>query len=288
MTLKKAATAPAPAEKTHVSGPTPPRSTSASLTEVDWSARIDDQFQSISQLLAEPRKPFFPDHLVSVVIPAFNEEKTILTVIANVLRLPLNLDVIVVDDCSQDETSRLLRIIDGLPNITVIRKPKNEGKGAALRSGFQIAQGDFVVIQDADLEYNTSEITALLMPLVHGNADVVYGSRFVAGSPAGSSWLHVAGNRLLTSFSNQVNGLELTDMETCYKAFARWTLDSIEVKEDRFGFEPEVTAKLARLGARFAEMPVSYEPRSWKEGKKIGVKDLIRTLYCIARYRWLN
>lgn len=254
--------------------------------QVDWTQRIDQQFDALESLLVEKKRPFFPDHLVSIVIPAFNEEKTILTVIENVLRLPLNLEVIVVDDCSQDETSQLLETVNGLPGIKIVRKEKNTGKGAALRTGFAMAEGDFIVIQDADLEYNSSEITALLLPLVAGNADVVYGSRFVAGPPIGSSWLHVAGNRMLTSLSNQVNGLQLTDMETCYKAFARWTLDSIEIREDRFGFEPEITAKLARIGARFTEMPISYSPRAWSEGKKIGVKDLVRALYCIGRYRW--
>ncbi len=253
---------------------------------IDWMQRVDQQFDLLDNLLREKKRPFFPNHLVSIVIPAFNEEKTILKVIENVLRLPLNLEVIVIDDCSQDETSRLLETINGLPCIKVVRNEKNSGKGAALRKGFAMAQGDLIVIQDADLEYNSSEITALLLPLVTGNADVVYGSRFIAGPPKGSSWLHVAGNRLLTALSNQVNGLQLTDMETCYKAFARWTIDSIEIRENRFGFEPEITAKLARIGARFTEMPISYSPRHWSEGKKIGVKDLFRTLYCIGRYRW--
>lgn len=254
----------------------------------DWGQRLERQLDLIENLLQEPAKPFYPDRFVSVVIPAFNEEKTILDVISNVLRLPLNLEVIVVDDCSQDETSRLLSMLDGLDRIRVVRKQQNEGKGAALRTGFQMAEGDFIVIQDADLEYNTAEITALLLPLVKGTADVVYGSRFIAGRPEGSSWLHTAGNRFLTLLSNSANGLRLTDMETCYKAFSRWTLDSIEIREDRFGFEPEVTAKLARLGARFCELPISYNPRDWREGKKIGVKDLFRALYCIVKYRFAN
>lgn len=253
---------------------------------IDWAARLERQMDLIENLLAEPPKPFYPDRLISVVIPAFNEEKTILEVVSNVLRLPLNLEVIVVDDCSQDETSNLLEMINGLDRIKVVSKKQNEGKGAALRTGFNLAQGDFIVVQDADLEYNTSEITALLLPLVKGTADVVYGSRFVAGRPKGSSWLHTTGNRVLTAMSNTANGLRLTDMETCYKAFSRWTLDSIEIKEDRFGFEPEVTAKLSRLGARFCEMPISYNPRDWSEGKKIGVKDLVRALYCIVKYRF--
>lgn len=266
----------------------PAGSHSVSRPETDWGQRLDRQLNLIDNLLQEPRRPVYPDRMISIVIPCFNEEKTILDVISNVLRLPLNLEVIVVDDCSQDETSRLLEMIDGLERIQVVRKPRNEGKGAALRTGFEMAQGDFIVIQDADLEYNTAEITALLLPLVKGTADVVYGSRFVAGRPEGSSWLHTAGNRFLTMLSNKANGLRLTDMETCYKAFSRWTLDSIDIREDRFGFEPEVTAKLSRLGARFCEMPISYQPRDWKEGKKIGVKDLVRALYCIVKYRFAN
>lgn len=253
---------------------------------VDWAERLGRQLDLIENLLKEPARPFFPDRLISVVIPAYNEEKTILKVIANVLQLPLNLEVIIIDDCSQDETSRLLEMINGLDRIKVVRKDQNEGKGAALRTGFQLAEGDFIVVQDADLEYNTAEISTLLLPLVKGTADVVYGSRFVSGRPAGSSWLHTAGNRMLTRLSNLANGQDLTDMETCYKAFSRWTLDSIDIKEDRFGFEPEVTAKLSRLGARFCEMPISYQARDWSDGKKIGFKDLLRALYCIVKYRF--
>jgi cellulose synthase/poly-beta-1,6-N-acetylglucosamine synthase-like glycosyltransferase len=208
------------------------------------------------------------------------------SVVEAVLRLPLNVEVVIVDDGSRDGTRHRLAAISGLEGVRVLYHAKNQGKGAALRTGLAAAEGDFVVIQDADLEYDPSEIVPLLLPLANGAADVVYGSRFIAGRPSGCSRLQYWGNRFLTGLSNQTLGLQLTDMETCYKAMTRWTVDSLELKENRFGFEPEVTARLAHMGARIKEMPVTYRPRSWKQGKKIGFGDLASALRCIFKYSW--
>ncbi|MDP1562943.1 MAG: glycosyltransferase family 2 protein [Pirellulaceae bacterium] len=250
----------------------------------DTIVRVEEQLADLERMLGCPKAPFLPQHTVSVVIPVYNERATILQVVEAVLRQPLNLEVIIVDDGSTDGTRDRLAAIAGLEGVRVIYHEQNQGKGAALRTGLAAADGDFVVIQDADLEYDPSEIVALLLPLANGAADVVYGSRFVAGRPQGCSRLQYWGNRFLTGLSNQTLGLNLTDMETCHKAFSRWTIDSLKLKENRFGFEPEVTARLANLGARIKEMPISYQPRSWREGKKIGLGDLASAIRCIFRY----
>lgn len=258
----------------------------ASDSAVDIIAQVERQLDQLERLVARPKAPFLPDYLVSIVIPVYNEEKTILPVVEAVLRLPLNVEVVIVDDGSRDGTRHRLAAIAGLEGVRVLYHAKNQGKGAALRTGLAAAEGDFVVIQDADLEYDPSEIVPLLLPLANGAADVVYGSRFIAGRPSGCSRLQYWGNRFLTGLSNQTLGLELTDMETCYKAMTRWTVDSLQLKENRFGFEPEVTARLAHMGARIKEMPVTYRPRSWKQGKKIGFGDLASALRCIFKYSW--
>ncbi len=224
------------------------------------------------------------DYLLSVVIPVFNEIKTIGRILSRVASLKLNLELVIVDDCSTDGTRDVLKQIQDLPRVTVILKEKNAGKGAALRTGFEHAQGDFVVIQDADLEYNPSDIPILIQPLLKGEADVVYGSRFIGEEQQDESWIHRAGNAVLTGASNLFSGLRLTDMETCYKAFNREVLKDITIEQDRFGIEPELTAKLARRGYRFTEVPISYDSRGYDEGKKIGFKDLINAIYCIGRY----
>lgn len=262
----------------------PAKKSSTSATSLDIIARVEQQLSDLERLLEKPKAPFLPQHFVSVVIPVYNEQATILRVVEAVLRQPLNLEVIIVDDGSTDGTRDRLAAIAELEGVRVIYHEKNQGKGAALRTGLAAADGDLVVIQDADLEYDPSEIVALLLPLANGAADVVYGSRFVAGRPKGCSRLQYWGNRFLTGLSNQTLGLKLTDMETCYKAFSRWTVDSLQLKENRFGFEPEVTARLANLGARIKEMPITYQPRSWRDGKKIGFGDLASTIRCIFRY----
>ena len=224
------------------------------------------------------------DYMLSVVIPVFNEIKTIGRILSRVASLPLNLELIIVDDYSTDGTREVLQKLEGFDRIKIILKEKNAGKGAALRTGFEHAQGDYVVVQDADLEYNPTDIPALIQPLLRDEADVVYGSRFIGEELQDESWIHRAGNAVLTKASNLFSGLNLTDMETCYKAFNREVLKDITIEQDRFGIEPELTAKLARRGYRFKEVPISYDSRSYAEGKKIGFKDLINAIYCIGRY----
>jgi glycosyltransferase involved in cell wall biosynthesis len=224
------------------------------------------------------------DYLLSVVIPVYNEIDTIGRILARVAALPLNLELVIVDDFSTDGTREVLNQLVGLPNVKIILQEKNQGKGAALRAGFEHFGGDYVLVQDADLEYDPRDIPRLIQPLLRGEADVVYGSRFIGEELQDESWVHRAGNAFLTGASNLFSGLKLTDMETCYKAFTREVIKNIEIEQDRFGIEPEITAKLARRGYRFTEVPISYDSRGYDEGKKIGVKDLINAIYCIGRY----
>lgn len=221
---------------------------------------------------------------LSVVIPVYNEERTISRVLARVKALPVNTEIIVVNDCSTDGTKELLDDLAGPLRLDVLHKPKNEGKGAALRTGFRHASGAIVAVQDADLEYDPRDILPLLKPILAKEADVVYGSRFLTEKPQHSSLLHQLGNGILTGTSNLLTGLKLTDMETCYKVFRRDVLTKFEIQQNRFGFEPEVTAKLARRKCRIVERPIHYAARSYAEGKKIGVKDLVNALWCIVRY----
>lgn len=220
---------------------------------------------------------------VSIVIPVYNEANTIGEIITRTMGLPLNLEVIVVNDASRDGTGELLDWFAGTPGLHVIHLLRNQGKGAAVRTGIYKATGRFVVIQDADLEYPPEQIPQLLEPLREERADVVYGSRFLKGA-GNTSWWHALGNSALTWVSNATTGLKLTDMETGHKAFHREWLSEVPIAQDRFGIEPELTAKLARRGARFVEVPITYAPRSYAEGKKIGFKDLLQGLWCIVRY----
>ncbi len=222
--------------------------------------------------------------VLSVVIPVYNEEATIARVVSRVAALPLKKEIVIVDDCSTDGTRAVLERLQGIPGIQVILQEQNQGKGAALRTGFEHTTGDIVVIQDADLEYDPLEIPGLLGPILRGEAEIVYGSRFIGDTRQTKTWVHQFGNGMLTGMSNFFSGLKLTDMETCYKAFRRDVLDCLEVNQNRFGIEPELTAKLARRGYRFVEVPISYSPRSYAEGKKIGVRDLFKAFYCIGRY----
>lgn len=221
---------------------------------------------------------------VSIVIPVYNEAATIRTILARVMALPMSKEIIVVDDFSTDGTRDILQSLEKSPEFTLFYKPHNEGKGAALRDGFSLATGDVVVVQDADLEYDPRDIPGLLQPIVEDTADVVYGSRFLGEEPQDKSLVHRVGNNLLTRASNFFTGLTLTDMETCYKAFRRSILRKIEVRQKRFGFEPEITAKVARMRCRISEVPITYQARGYEEGKKIGVKDLFDAIYCIVRY----
>jgi glycosyltransferase involved in cell wall biosynthesis len=221
---------------------------------------------------------------LSLVMPAFNEERTILESIERVLRQDCVGELIVVDDASTDSTGRLLSTVDS-PRVQVITHPVNRGKGAAIRTGISRAQLDFVGIQDADLEYDPADLARLLRPLEDGMADVVYGSRFISGEARRVLYYwHSVGNRLLTFASNVVTNINLSDMETCYKIFRRDLIQSIHLEEDRFGFEPEVTVKIAKKGARIYEVGISYSGRSYAEGKKIGWKDGVSALRCLVKY----
>ncbi len=221
---------------------------------------------------------------LSVVVPCYNEEGTILELLDRVLASPWVHEVIVVDDGSTDKSRELLAQIDD-PLVRVHLQPHNMGKGAALRTGFSLATGDYAVVQDADLEYNPDEYGVLIGPLERGIADVVYGSRFQGGQAHRVLYFwHTVGNRFLTLASNMMTDLNLTDMETCYKVFRREIIQSITIEEDRFGFEPEVTAKIAALRCRIYEVGISYDGRTYAEGKKIGWRDGVRAVVCIVRY----
>ncbi len=223
---------------------------------------------------------------VSVVMPVFNERATVEKVIGAIFLQPLVGELVVVDDCSSDGTFELLKDLAGKdPRIVLDRHKINRGKGAAIRSGFQKTTKEIIVIQDADLEYDPSEYPVLISPILQGQADVVFGSRFI-GSQAHRVlyFWHSVGNRFLTLLSNMLTNLNLTDMETGHKAFRRIILEQIDIEEDRFGFEPEITAKVARLEARIYEVAVSYHGRTYEEGKKIGWKDGVHAIWCILKY----
>jgi len=224
---------------------------------------------------------------LSVVIPCYNESKTIRAILDQVLAVQLSLEreIVVVDDCSTDGTRDLLETLGGHEAIRVVLHAVNRGKGAALRTGFQHAIGDIIIVQDADLEYDPNEYPRLLKPILDGKADVVFGSRFAGGESHRVLYFwHSLGNKFLTSLSNMFTNLNLTDMEVCYKAFRKSVIDRIELKEDRFGFEPEFTAKVARLGCPVYEVGISYYGRTYDEGKKIGWRDGFRAIYVILKY----
>jgi glycosyltransferase involved in cell wall biosynthesis len=223
---------------------------------------------------------------LSVVIPCYNELSTLGRVVQAVKDCPVkNLEIIIVDDCSVDGTRDLLQSSLATQVDQVIYHPKNRGKGAALRTGFAAATGDIVVVQDADLEYDPQEFPDLIAPILAGKADVVFGSRFVSGRPHRVVYYwHMVGNKFLTMLSNMLTNINLTDMETCYKAFRREVIQSVRIEENRFGFEPEITAKVAKMGCRIYEVGISYYGRTYREGKKIGWKDGFRAIYCIFKY----
>jgi glycosyltransferase involved in cell wall biosynthesis len=217
-------------------------------------------------------------------VPCYNEHATIVPLIKRVLESPWVAEVLVVDDGSTDGTRELLVGVTD-ERVRVVLHERNEGKGAALRTGFALATADYVLVQDADLEYDPAEYDHLIEPLAADLADVVYGSRFMSGRPHRVLYFwHSVGNRYLTLLSNMFTDLNLTDMETCYKAFRREVIQSIEIEEDRFGFEPEITAKLARAGLRIYEVGISYSGRTYAEGKKIGWRDGVHALVCIVKY----
>ena len=221
---------------------------------------------------------------LSVVIPVFNEVDTVEALLRRVREVPLWLEVIVVDDGSTDGTRDVLPSLEGDLIDRLVMHEQNRGKGAALRTGFAAATGDVVVVQDADLEYDPLEIPLLLRPILSGKADAVYGSRFLGGPHRVLFFWHSVGNRFLTLLSNMFTDVNLTDMETCYKMIRRELLNTLPLSANRFGIEPELTARLAQAGARIYELPISYDGRSYDEGKKIGWKDGVSALWCICKY----
>jgi glycosyltransferase involved in cell wall biosynthesis len=228
---------------------------------------------------------------LSIIVPVYNEKNTILRILERIEKTPYDKEIIVIDDFSKDGTREILRELDAsrkVPSVRVLYHEVNQGKGAALRTGIAAAAGDIVIIQDADLEYDPSEYGALIKPIKDGLADVVYGSRFLSGPHRVLFFWHSLGNKMLTLLSNMFTDLNLTDMETGYKAFRRELFSRISIEENRFGFEPEVTAKVAKLRCRLYEVPISYFGRDYSEGKKITWKDGIAALYCIVKYNLLH
>ena len=225
---------------------------------------------------------------VAVVMPVYNEAATVANVIGVVLSQPSVRELIIVDDCSKDGSWEVLqKAAAAEPRIRIFRHDINRGKGAALRTGISKAESSIVLIQDADLEYDPGEYEVLLHPILADKADVVFGSRFAgAGAHRVLYFWHYLGNRLLTTFSNMATNLNVTDMETCYKVFRREVIQKITIEEDRFGFEPEITAKVARMRVRIYEVPISYYGRTYEEGKKIGWRDGFRAIWCILKYNY--
>jgi glycosyltransferase involved in cell wall biosynthesis len=265
----------------------------------DGAARRDWLIESLGE--ATCRKlglfPIPKDLTLSVVIPVYDERNTIHEILRRVRAVPIKKQIIVVDDCSRDGTREILRELEKNTegDLKVVFQDRNQGKGAALRTGFRYATGDIVIVQDADLEYEPEQYPELIQPIVDDQADVVFGSRFIGESHRVLYFWHSRANMVLTLLSNMFTNLNLTDMEVCYKVFRREIIQGIALKSDRFGFEPEVTAKVARFkipgrngeparACRIYEVPVAYHGRTYREGKKIGLKDAFQALFCILRY----
>jgi len=225
---------------------------------------------------------------LSIVIPVYNEKNTLNTLLTRVEAVDYDKEIVLVDDCSTDGTREIVESYQSKDGYTVTIHPHNKGKGAALRTGFAQASGDIIIIQDADLEYDPKDYGKLLEPILDGRADVVYGSRFLGGPHRVLFFWHYLGNMALTLLSNIMTNLNLTDMETCYKVFTRQVLNSITLKCDRFGFEPEFTSKIAKQNFRIYEVPISYSGRDYSEGKKIGWKDGVAAIWFIIRFRLFN
>ena len=299
---------------THPNSPPPPLPTDpangvsvkvpsmTSFSRPDDPDRLEWLFQNLGESTCRQLGLYrLPEDLVlSVVIPVYNERNTIREILRQVRAVPVAKQIILVDDFSKDGTRDVLRELEQTDtDLTIVYHDKNQGKGAALRTGFQHARGQIVIVQDADLEYDPAQYPQLLQPIIEGKADVVYGSRFSGESHRVLHFWHSQGNRVLTLLSNFFTDLNLTDMEVCYKVFRREVIQGINLKSNRFGFEPEVTAKIARFEVpamegrpprrcRIYEIPVSYNGRDYREGKKIGWKDGVQALYCIVRYAFAD
>lgn len=258
----------------------------ASPVDMETADRIDAALEFADELV---RSALRPDTVgLTVVIPVYNEPVTVLEIVEKVQSLPISKQVIVVDDGSTDATPEQLTQLKKYDNVLLLTHAENRGKGAALQTGFQHAVGDVVIVQDADLEYDPNDILRVIQPVVDGKCKVAYGSRYLENPKQDPSAVHRFGNAALTWISNRLTGYRLTDMETCYKAFDRATLQGLKIEQSRFGFEPEITAKIARLGLKIEEVGVSYHCRSREEGKKIGWRDLVSALYCILRYNLIK
>ncbi|HEV3258648.1 MAG TPA: glycosyltransferase family 2 protein [Gemmataceae bacterium] len=262
---------------------------------VEWVAAVPaDRIKILQRLLGEAGcrqlgiYPIPAGFKLSVVIPVYNERQWITEVVRRVQAVAIEKEILIVDDCSTDGTRDLLRELEG-DEVRVFYQPVNRGKGAALREGFNHATGDVVLVQDADLEYDPSEYLRLIQPIIENRADVVFGSRFTGDTHRVLYFWHSVANKVLTTLSNMFTNLNLTDMETCYKVFRREVLEGLRLKSNRFGIEPEITAKVAKSrkpGWRIYEIPISYSGRTYEEGKKIGLRDAFTAFYCIVRY-WL-
>ena len=228
---------------------------------------------------------------LSIIIPCFNEEKTIEQVVNKVLKFnTLEKEILIIDDCSVDDSREIIKRISNLnTSVKFFFQDKNQGKGSAIRKGFEVATGDILLIQDADLEYDPSDYDKLILPFLEADADVVYGSRFLGGKYVRLHFFwHYVANKILTLITNIVTNLNMTDMETGYKLFKKKTIESITLKENSFSIEPEITVKLAKKGYSFYEVPISYRGRSYQEGKKITLKDAFIAIYCIIKYRFFD
>jgi glycosyltransferase involved in cell wall biosynthesis len=265
------------------------------LTQAVERLSSDERLRLTQALLGEGRcrqiciYPLPQGFKLSVIIPVYNEERWIREIIRRVRAVPVPKEIIIIDDCSKDGTRAILAEFAGQDDIRVFLQEVNQGKGAALREGFRHATGDVLIVQDADLEYDPAEYPKLLQPIIEDKADVVYGSRFIGESHRVLYFWHSVANMMLTTLSNMFTNLNLTDMETCYKVFRREVLAGIKLKSCRFGFEPEITAKVARRQPRawrIYEIPISYSGRTYEEGKKIRLKDAVTAFYCILRF-WL-
>ena len=263
----------------------PPATDTTYLERLDTTLEVTEQSLAAIEPVPATKEEKKTSLAVSVVIPVYNERETIAQIVDKVRTQGLHHEIIIVDDFSLDGTREVLLELAREPDVHLLMHGYNRGKGAALRTAFAMAEGDVILIQDADLEYDPSDYAQLLAPIERCQSDVVYGSRFLDNAHQDPSRLHRYGNWLLTALSNLTTGQHLTDMETCYKVFRREVLASLTIEQNRFGFEPEITAKLSHLGYKILEVPISYHARSYKDGKKIGFRDALNALHCIMKYR---